>query len=69
MVMVTISLPDTLKPFVDAQVAAKGYGDVSEYFRTLLRAAQAQEEESRVEALLLDGLASESVKMTAASVW
>ena len=37
MTTVTISLPDSLKAFIDAQLATKGYGNVSEYFRSLLR--------------------------------
>ncbi len=35
----------------------KGYGNVSEYFRTLLREAQRMEAEVRLEALLVEGLA------------
>ena len=58
MTTVTISLPDSLKEFVDTQVATKGYGNVSEYFRSLLRDAQEREAEARLEALLLEGLAS-----------
>jgi antitoxin ParD1/3/4 len=53
---VTISLPESLKEFVDRQLATKGYGNVSEYFCSLLREAQAQEENARLEALLLEGL-------------
>jgi antitoxin ParD1/3/4 len=58
MTTVTISLPDSLKEFVDTQVATKGYGNVSEYFRSLLREAQQNEADARLEALLLEGLAS-----------
>jgi antitoxin ParD1/3/4 len=58
MTTVTISLPETLRVFIDEQVATKGYGNVSEYFRSLLRAAQEREETERLEALLLEGLAS-----------
>jgi antitoxin ParD1/3/4 len=58
MTTVTISLPESLKQFVDAQVASKGYGDISEYFRILLREAQEREADARLEALLLEGLAS-----------
>ena len=54
---VTISLPDSLKAFIDTQLATKGYGNVSEYFRSLLREAQKEEEEARLETLLLEGLA------------
>jgi antitoxin ParD1/3/4 len=63
MTTVTISLPDSLKEFVDTQVATKGYGNVSEYFRSLLREAQQNEADARLEALLLEGLATESIPL------
>lgn len=58
MTTVTISLPESLKEFIDAEVQTKGYGNVSEYVRGLLRAAQAKDADARLEALLLEGLAS-----------
>ena len=58
MTTVTISLPESLKSFIDEQIATKGYGNVSEYFRTLLREAQAKEEDAKLEALLIEGLTS-----------
>jgi antitoxin ParD1/3/4 len=58
MTTVTISLPDALMQFVDAQVANKGYGDVGEYIRSLVHEAQEREMDARLEALLLEGLAS-----------
>ena len=66
MTTVTISLPASLKAFIDTQLATKGYGNVSEYFRSLLREAQAKEEEARLEALLLEGLASKRLPLDAA---
>ena len=57
MTTVTISLPETLRTFIDEQLATKGYGNVSEYFRSLLRDAQERDEDARLEALLLEGLA------------
>jgi antitoxin ParD1/3/4 len=65
MTTVTISLPDSLKAFIDTQVATKGYGNVSEYFRSLLREAQSKEEAARLEALLLEGLASRRIPLDA----
>jgi antitoxin ParD1/3/4 len=65
MTTLTISLPDSLKAFIDAQLATKGYGNVSEYVRSLLRDAQAKEEEARLEALLLEGLASKRLPLDA----
>jgi antitoxin ParD1/3/4 len=54
----TISLPDSLKEFIDREVQTKGYGNVSEYVRGLLRDAQARESDARLEALLIGGLAT-----------
>jgi antitoxin ParD1/3/4 len=58
MTTVTISLPESLKTFIDQQLATRGYGNVSEYFRSLLRDAQERAEDTRLEALLLEGLAT-----------
>ena len=58
MTTVTISLPETLRTFIDQQMATKGYGNVSEYFRSLLREAQKREEKARLETLLVEGLAA-----------
>lgn len=65
MTTVTVSMPDSLKDFLDTEVQTKGYGNVSEYIRTLLREAQAKNEDARLEALLLEGLASgEAIPVT-----
>ena len=66
MTTLTISLPESLKVFIDTQLATKGYGNVSEYVRSLLRDAQAKEEEARLETLLLEGLASNRLPLDAA---
>lgn len=50
-----ISLPDTLKSFVDEQVSQRGYGTSSEYVRELIRKDQDQQQLRR---LLLAGAAS-----------
>jgi antitoxin ParD1/3/4 len=50
-----ISLPDSLKEFVDEQVAKRGYGTSSEYLRELIRMDQ---DRLRLRSLLLDGAAS-----------
>ena len=69
MATITISLPDTLKSFVETQIETKGYGNVSEYFRSLLRDAQEKENEARLEALLLEGLASGKGDVPDAAFW
>jgi antitoxin ParD1/3/4 len=50
-----ISLPETLKAFVDEQVAARGYATSSEYLRELIRKDQ---DRQHLRALLLEGGAS-----------
>ncbi|EJZ19708.1 ribbon-helix-helix domain-containing protein [Rhizobium sp. Pop5] len=69
MATVTISLPDSLKAFVESQMASKGYGNVSEYFRGLVREAQERENEARLEALLLEGLASGDAVEATPAFW
>ena len=62
---VTITLPDSLTAFVEAEVAAKGLPDISAYVTNLLREAQVRTEAGRIEALLLEGLASPALSMDA----
>ena len=50
-----ISLPETLKAFVDEQVSGRGYGTSSEYVRDLIRGDQ---DRQRLRGLLLEGASS-----------
>ena len=50
-----ISLPESLKSFVDEQVASRGYGTSSEYVRELIRKDQ---DRQRLRVLLFDGVSS-----------
>ena len=50
-----ISLPETLKSFVDEQVGQRGYGTSSEYVRELIRKDQ---DRLHLKGLLLTGAAS-----------
>lgn len=52
-----ISLPDSLKGFVDEQVAERGYSTSSEFVRELLRKEQ---DRQQLRKLLLEGAASPS---------
>ena len=63
MASITISLPDTLKQFVDDQLTDKGFGNVSEYVGSLLRDAQARDEDAKLEKLLLEGLESDRLPL------
>ena len=50
-----VSLPESLKAFVDEQVNARGYGSTSEYVRELIRKEQ---DVQRLRDLLLEGATS-----------
>jgi antitoxin ParD1/3/4 len=50
-----VSLPDSLKSFVDEQVARRGYATGSEYVRELIRIDQ---DRQRLRGLLLEGAES-----------
>jgi antitoxin ParD1/3/4 len=55
MATMNISLPETLKGFVEDQVQARGYSTSSEYVRELIRREQDRE---RLRGLLLEGATS-----------
>ncbi len=51
-----ISLPDSLKSFVEDQVEGRGYGTGSEYIRELIRKDQ---DRQKLRELLLEGASSQ----------
>ena len=55
MTTMNISLPESLKAFIEEQVAGRGYHTSSEYVRDLIRKEQ---DRLRLRELLLDGAAS-----------
>ena len=59
-----ISLPDPLKDFVDAQISSGRYSSVSEYVRELIRQDEKCKAEARLEAMLLEELASPETELT-----
>ena len=62
---VSISLPDSLREFVERRAEEQGYGTVSDYFRDLVLKDQKRQGEVQLEKLLLEGLDSgESIEVT-----
>ena len=55
MTTMNISLPQSLRAFIDSQVASRGYGTSSEYVRELIRKDQ---DVQRLRDLLLEGVES-----------
>ena len=58
MTTMNISLPDSMKAFVDAQIQERSYGTSSEYIRDLIRGDQIRQAEQRLASLMLEGLES-----------
>jgi len=56
MPVTTISISDMMMDFVKKQMKKRGFMNVSEYFRFLLRNAQEQESGEKIEGLLMKGL-------------
>ena len=53
-----VSLPDSMRAYIDRIVAEGGYSTASEYIRELVRGDQKRAVEARLEGLLLEGLES-----------
>jgi antitoxin ParD1/3/4 len=65
MASLNISLPQSLKDYVEDQVQNGGYSTPSEYVRDLLRQDQSRRADQKLEALLLEGLNSgDSIKIS-----
>jgi antitoxin ParD1/3/4 len=58
MTSMNISVPESMKTFIEDEVSSGGYGTASEYVRELVRDAKKQKEEERLEKLLLEAIES-----------
>jgi antitoxin ParD1/3/4 len=58
MTTMNISLPESMRSYIDEQIEQGGYGTASEYVRALIREDQKRRAQERLEALLLEGLDS-----------
>jgi antitoxin ParD1/3/4 len=63
---ITLALPDSLKDFVEREVACGKHPDAAAYIRMLLREAQKRKAREEIEALLLEGIRSPAREMTKA---
>ena len=65
MTTLNISLPDSMRTFIDEQITQGGYSTASEYIRDLIRQAQKQAAQEKLDSLLLEGLESgKSIEVT-----
>jgi antitoxin ParD1/3/4 len=58
MTTMNISLPESMRTYIEEQMEQGGYGTASEYVRSLIREDQKRRAQERLEALLLEGLDS-----------
>lgn len=66
MTTLNISLPESLKVFVEEQVATGSFSTASEYIRTLIREAQERRAQAVLEGKLLAALSAEPSSMSGA---
>jgi antitoxin ParD1/3/4 len=62
-----ISLPESLRQFIEQQVAGRGYSSASEYFRELVRDDQKRLAKEELETMLLASMRAPGEAMTRAS--
>jgi antitoxin ParD1/3/4 len=58
MTTLNISLPDSMRTYIETTVAQGGYSTASEYIRQLVREDQKRAAKERLEALLMAGIES-----------
>lgn len=64
-----ISLPDTLKRFVDVQVQTGGYGSASEHICKLILVDQQRKLEQKLDGLFVDGIEAGQPITADAAFW
>ncbi len=65
MTTLNISLPESMRAFINEQVAKGGYSTASEYISHLIRQDQKRAEQIKLEAMVLEGLDSgEPIEVT-----
>lgn len=69
MATINISLPDSLKEFVEARVAQNGYSTVSEFFRDLIRDYEKRQARAELDARLLEGIESGAASEMTKDEW
>ncbi len=70
MAKITISMPDAMSEYVSARVESGQYGNVSEYFRDLVRREQQRKQaEHELRQMLEDAEASGESALTPEEIW
>lgn len=64
-----ISLPESMRTYVEEQIKNGDYGTASEYIRDLIRRDRANKEQNKLESLLLEGLNSGEATLMTENDW
>jgi antitoxin ParD1/3/4 len=59
MIDLTLSMPESMRAFLEEQAVKGGYGTPDAYLRALIEEAQQREARDRLEGLLLEGIESD----------
>jgi antitoxin ParD1/3/4 len=69
MTTLNISLPDSMRAFIEQKVAQGSYSTASEYIRQLVREDQHRAAKERLELLLMEGLESGQMVEVSEEFW
>ena len=64
-----ISLPESMRTYVEEQIENGDYGTASEYIRDLIRRDRASKEQNKLESLLFEGLNSGKATLMTENDW
>lgn len=64
-----ISLPESMRTYVEEQIKNGDYGTASEYIRDLIRRDRTSKEQNKLKSLLLEGLNSGEATVMTESDW
>ncbi|MDJ0556434.1 MAG: type II toxin-antitoxin system ParD family antitoxin [Microcoleaceae cyanobacterium MO_207.B10] len=66
---IIISLPDSLRVFVEEQLRLGNYSNASEYFSLLVQQDQQRQAKQRLETMLIEGIESGTAEPMTAQDW
>lgn len=69
MTTLNISLPESMRAYIDQKVSEGGYSTASEYIRQLVREDQKTAAQERLELLLMEGIESGPSREMTAEDW
>lgn len=69
MTTMNISLPESMRAYIDQKVSLGGYSTASEYVRQLIREDQKAAAQERLELLLMEGIESGPSREMTAEDW